>query len=392
LKVAVTGGAGLTGQVAVRDLLRSKSVERILVADYSEKALENLKGKLRSGRNRIEFRKIDVTKVDEAASLIKGFDVVINAVQYYHNLSVMSAALEAGTNYIDFGGLFHTTLRQIEEFDEPFKRAGLLGVAGMGAQPGVTNLMIKKSLSDFDSAESVEILDGWKDTSIGSSPISFTWSPLTFFDESSKDAIVFQSGKYVRRPPFSDPEKIKFPKPVGEVEVFLALHSEIATIPKSFAGYGLKKVVWKEGGTDLWKIKFLSELGLTSDDSFQYNGVEISPRKFLLSLIDSKGMLKTDLNKVPDDFEITRVIVKGRMKGKRKKMVMDAFFPAYKPWKVSCSQYNVGIPGSIAAQMIGNKKVNKTGVFPAEQVFEPDDFFKELRDRGIKIRRRVFDN
>jgi lysine 6-dehydrogenase len=391
LKIVVTGGAGATGQCAVRDLLRNRSVERVRVGDSDLNALGNLQDKLKVGKDRLDFGRIDVTNREDTVSFLKGFDFVINAVQYYHNLSVMSAALEAKVSYLDFGGLFYTTLRQIRDFDRSFKEAGIIGIAGMGAQPGVTNLMVKSALSTFDRADSVEIFDGWRDMSEGSSPISFTWSPLTFFDESSKEAIVFQNGKYVTHPPFSEPERIWFPKPVGEVEVFLALHSEIATIPKSFAKYGLKKVSWKEGGTDLWKIKFLGELGLTSDEKVQYNGAKISPRKFLLTLLDSRGILKSSAVATPNDFEITRVIVKGRSKRKKKKIVVDAFFPPYRPWKVSCSQYNVGIPGSIAAQMIANKKVTKAGVFPAEQVFEPRDFFKELHKRGIRIRHRVFE-
>jgi lysine 6-dehydrogenase len=390
MRIAVTGGAGLTGQCAVRDLIRS-NVDEILVGDYDSRALETLRTKLKGSAENVEFRKIDVTKASETARALKGYDVVVNAVQYYHNLRVMSAALEAQSNYLDFGGLFHTTLKQIREFDSRFKDAGLLGVAGIGAQPGITNLMVKNALSGLDQASSVEILDGWRDPTESNSPLSFTWSPLTFFDESSKDAMVFENGKYSSRPALSEPERVRFPKPVGEVDVYLALHSEVATIPKSFKSYGLKKVVWKEGGTDLWKIKFLADLGLTSDEAVEFNGAEISPRKFLLNLIGSKGMLQTPENSVPNDFEITRVIVQGRLGSAKKKVIVDAYFPSFKPWRVSCSQYNVGIPGSIAAQMIGSGKVESNGVRPAEQVFEPRIFFKELAKRRIRIRQRTFD-
>lgn len=376
----------------MRDLIRSKSIEQILVCDFDKRSLNALRTKLKGADSNVEFRKIDVTKESQTSDIIRGYDVVINAVQYYHNLRVMSSALRARTNYLDFGGLFHTTLNQIKTFNRDFKRAGLLGIAGMGAQPGVTNLMAKKAFSFFDQASSVEIFDGWRDFTAGSPPLSFTWSPLTFFDESSKEAIVFEQGKFVTRPPFSEPEKVTFPKPVGKVEVRLALHSEVATLPKSFAKIGLKNVVWKEGGTDLWKIKFLADLGLTSDEPVSFDGVEISPRRFLLKLLESKRMLRAPAYSIPNDYEITRVIAKGRHKGKNRKVVVDAFFPAFKPWKVSCSQYNVGIPGSVAAQMIAGKKVQKTGVLPAEQVFEPDDFFRELQKRRIRIRHRIFDS
>jgi saccharopine dehydrogenase-like NADP-dependent oxidoreductase len=391
LKFCVVGGAGLTGQCAVRDLLRNKKVEQILVADNDQRGLDELQSKLK-GKERIEFKRIDVRNGSDTASTFRSFDVVINAVQYYYNLQVMRAALKAGANYLDFGGLYHKTLEQIKTFDQRFRKSGLLAVVGMGAQPGISNLMVKQALRSFKDAVSVEIYDGWRDSTKSDSPLYFTWSPLTFFDESSKDAIIFENGKYVSKPPFSEPQTVVFPKPVGKVDVCLALHSELATLPRSFRNYRLKKVIWKEGGVDFWKIKFLADLGLTSNEKIVYEGREIAPRSFLLELLKSEGMLTMPKKIVPNDFEVTRVIVKGRSKKnlKPKTVTIDAFFPSYKPWKVSCSQYNVGIPGSIAAQLIVlHKNILPTGVLPAEKVFEPVEFFKELEKRHIKIRSRI---
>ncbi|MGI0084290.1 MAG: saccharopine dehydrogenase family protein, partial [Nitrososphaerales archaeon] len=343
MKIAILGGAGQTAQCAVRDLLRErKGVELVVVGDHDTEGLQRLKEKLEDD-GRVEFKKVDVTHHTETASAIKGCDVVVNGVQYYFNLDVMEAALEAEVHYLDFGGLYHTTLKQIGQFSERFRRKRLLGVVGMGAQPGITNLMVKHALSRLSRADSVEILDGWRDMTKSQSPMYFAWSPMTFFDESEQEAIVFEDGKYLVRPPFSDPETVRFPKPVGKVDVFLALHSELATLPVSFARYGLKRLVWKEGGADFWKIKLLADLGLTSKEGFKIDGAEIAPRRFFLKLLESKGMLKMPEDVIPDDYEVTRVIAKGRQGVKKRKIVVDAFFPPYKPWKVSCSQYNVGV-------------------------------------------------
>jgi saccharopine dehydrogenase-like NADP-dependent oxidoreductase len=391
MKICVVGGAGLTGQCAVRDLLRNPAVQQILAADYDLKGLEDLRKKLK-GKERVEFKKVDVRNEKETRVAFQGFDVVINAVQYYYNLNVMAAALKAGANYLDFGGLYHKTLEQIKTFDQSFRSAKLLAVVGMGAQPGISNLMVKHALKSFEKADSVEIFDGWRDNTKNDSPMYFTWSPLTFLDEASKEAVVFENGKYIKKPPFSDPQSITFPEPVGKVDVYLALHSELATLPRSFEHYGLEKVVWKEGGADFWKIKFLADLGFASNEKVSFDGVKVAPRKFLLELLKSKGMLKIPKNIVPDDYEVTRVIVKGLSKKTRRKktVVIDALFPPYKPWKVSCSQYNVGVPGSIAAQLIAlHKRALPNGVQPPEKVFEPLEFFKELEKRNIRVKQRI---
>jgi lysine 6-dehydrogenase len=393
MKFAVAGGAGLTGQCAVRDLLRNKKVEGVIVADYDSSGLDRLKKILADESDRLTFEKIDVKDHTATASVLKGCDVVINAVQYYFNLDVMARALAAGVNYLDFGGLYHTTLKQMKQFDEKYRERELLAVAGMGAQPGVTNLMVKHALANLDKASRVEILDGWRDFTKSSSPMYFTWSPQTFFDESSQEAIVFKNGKYEARPPFSEPQKVRFPDPVGEIDVYLSLHSELATIPSSFQSLGLKNLTWKEGGADFWKIKLFADIGLTSDQKISVDGVEVAPRRFFLKLLESKNMVKIQEDVVPDDYEITRVVAKGSKDGKKKTVIVDAYFPAFKPWKVSCSQYNVGIPGSIAAQWIASDFGElPRGVLPSERVFEPTRFFRELEKRKIRVRKRVIGN
>jgi saccharopine dehydrogenase (NAD+, L-lysine-forming) len=391
MKIAVAGGAGLTGQCAVRDLLKRKNLERLVVADYDSNSLSQLKKKLGKD-SRLEFKKVDVTQHDKLTTILKGCDVVVNGVQYYFNLDVMQAALKARVNYLDFGGLYHTTLKQIRKFDEKYRSNKILAVVGMGAQPGVSNLMVKHALTQLTTADTVEIFDGWRDLTQSTSPMYFTWSPLTFFDESEQEAIVFEKGRYEQKPPFSEPETISFPKPVGKVDVFLALHSELATLPRSFSSYGLKRLVWKEGGADFWKIKLLADLGLTSKKDLPIDGRKISIRRFFLKLLESKGMTRIPSNVVPDDFEITRVIAEGKSGSKKKRIIVDCYFPPYRPWKVSCSQYNVGIPGSIAAQLIASKEeIFSKGVLPAESVFDPLEFFAELSGRGIKVKTRAVD-
>ena len=370
----------------------------MIVADYDSAALKKLETKL-GGDNedgRLSFVKIDVKNHDETSAMLRGNDFLINAVQYYYNLDVMAAALNARVSYLDFGGLFHATLKQIEQFDEKFREAGILGIAGMGGQPGVSNLMAKYAAQDLERIDSIEIIDGWRDFTKSDSPIYFTWSPQTFFDESSQEAVTFEDGRYVRKPPFSDSQKIKLPEPVGEVDVYLSLHSELATLPKFFERKGLKNLFWKEGGADFWKIKLLADLGLTSNKKFSIDDMEIEPRRFLLKLLESKNMVKIQEDAVPDDYEITRVVARGFSSGKTKRrkkktvVVVDAHFPPYKPWKASCSQYNVGVPGSIAAQLVASDPSRfPKGVLPAEQVFDPREFFKELEKRKIVIRKRT---
>jgi saccharopine dehydrogenase (NAD+, L-lysine-forming) len=382
MKVAVLGGAGLTGKCAVQALAERDEVTAGLVAD-----LDGDKARLTSasvGKGKFEAAGVDVRDSAATAKLIRGYDVVINAVQYYFNLDVMSAALKAGVNYLDFGGLYHTTLKQLK-LDEEFRKRNLVALLGMGAQPGITNVLARHAADSLDEVESIRIRDGARDLTEGLPPFVVTWSLDTFLDELTMDAPVFEDGATKLIPPLSRSEEVEFPEPVGKVEVYSTIHSEVATLPQSFAKKGIQKVDWMEGIPGIESLRLLVSLGLASKEEVDIKGVKVSPRGLLLSLVRKGGLMGHPSNLVPDDWEITRVMVNGQRSGKRTTIQYDVTIPPRKDWKMSCSQYGVGVPASIGALMIGNGMVKARGVLPPESCIEPSFFMKELGAYGFKI-------
>ena len=91
---------------------------------------------------------------------------------------------------------------------------------------------------------------------------------------------------------FSEPQKVRFPVPVGEMTCIFRFTPSLATLPSSFQSLGLKNLTWKEGGADFWKIKLFADIGLTSDQKIFVDGMEIAPRRFFLKLLESKNMVK----------------------------------------------------------------------------------------------------
>ena len=57
--------------------------------------------------------------------------MLVNTASYRINLEAMRACLKAGCHYLDLGGLYWMTGRQLELGTE-FERAGLLAVLGIG--------------------------------------------------------------------------------------------------------------------------------------------------------------------------------------------------------------------------------------------------------------------
>ena len=387
MKVVVLGGAGLTGRCAVRDLIQSPEVSDVVVADIEKERAEKIVSRIRS--NKIKVATVDVMDHKATAAILKDADVALNAVQYYFNLDVMKAALTANTHYLDLGGLYHTTKEQLE-LDNDFKKAGLTAVVGMGCVPGISNVMARWAADRLDSVETIRIRDGWRDLTPDAPRFVATWSIQTFTDEFMQNAILYENGAYKEVPPITLGETITLPHPIGEVEVFTTLHSELATFPTSFKDKGIRNVNWKEGGPKGWHLDFqlIVGLGLVDQNPLKIGDVSISPRKFFLKLLEEKNLLGHPESITPEDCECSRVEVEGKKGGKPVQFQLEVLYRSKKEWKASSAQYGVGIPASIVAQMLGDGRVEKRGVLPPENCVEPTTLFNELarRDMPVTIR------
>lgn len=375
MRVVVVGGMGLTGRCAVYDLMMNEKIDEITVADINRT--------VDFPDKRVKYIKVDASDHENLVKALRGNDVVINAVQYYYNINIMKAALEAGVHYLDLGGLYYVTLEQMK-LDQDFKNKGILAIVGMGAQPGISNIMASYAVSKLDKVDKILIRDGWVDKT-NYSKLFFTWSPSTLFDEFTLTAVHYNNG-FIQSEPFSASEEYDFGWEVGKTKIFRTVHSELATLPSSFAEKGIKYVEWMEGSAYIEKLKFLSDIGFGRTEKINVNGVEIIPRDFLFNLLKSQGMLLPPENIQIRDYEVTVVEAYGTDNGKEKVVRVSAYFKFDEKWRVSASQKEVGVPASIVAQMIMNGTIKGKGVKPAEQIVPTKQFFNELAKRDIKIR------
>ena len=374
----------MVGRCAVRDLIQSSDVSEVVLADLEAVQTEKFASTL--GSSKVQAVGLDVRDHERTAAVLKDADVALNAVQYYFNVDVMKAALIAKTHYLDLGGLYHTTRRQLE-LDADFKRAGVTAVVGMGCVPGISNVMARWAADRLDSVETIRIRDGWRDFTPNAPRFVATWSIQTLTDEFVQNAIIFEDGVLKEVPPISLAETITLLPPVGEVEVFTTLHSELATFPTSFKEKGIRNVNWKEGSAKGWQQDFqlLVALGLMEREPLTVKGYSISPREFFLQLLASKHLLGHPEEVVPEDCECSRVQVVGKKRGQPVELQLEVLYRSKKEWKVSSAQYGVGIPASIVAQMLGRNKIQTKGVFAPENCVDPNNLFSELAKRDMPV-------
>ena len=202
MRVVVVGGAGAMGRWTVRDLTESEGVDEVVVADLDGSKAREAAGwaAARSGSNgtaRVAGMALDAGDGEAMRRAFDDADVVCNCAVYATNLPVMEACADAGTHYVDLGGLFHTTRRQLALHDR-FVAAGVTAVIGMGGSPGTTNVLAALAARDLEVVEEVEVRLGVADFAPSTAPVPVPYAIQTVLDEFAVPAMTFRDGRLVR--------------------------------------------------------------------------------------------------------------------------------------------------------------------------------------------------
>ncbi len=380
MKAIVLGGGGLTGRAAVRQLAVGGRFDTVVVADVDRELAEAAAA---AAGERAEPAPLDLRDRPSSAALLRDAAVVVNAAPYTLNLEAMGAARAAGVPYLDFGGLFHTTRRQLE-LDPEYRKEHLLAIPGLGQVPGISNVLAFAAAQPFERLDSIVLRDAWRDLAPPGEAPSFTWSPTTFLDEMVQPAMVYEDGAYRAHPPMSAPEEYDFPPPVGRTRIYRTLHSEPATLPTSLAAKGLRNCEWREGGPGIEMLRFLGQLGLGSTQAVDVRGSPVVPREFTLALLRREKLLGPRPGAVVDDWEILDIELRGRRQGREAVVHATARFPPWPDWHLAATEYAVGTAGAIGAEMIASGSIRGEGVLPPEQCVPAVAFRQELAKRGIR--------
>lgn len=392
-RTVVVLGAGAMGRITVRDLAESAPAgSTVIVADYEKDvAAEVVRTTPNHRRLTIRSAAADASEPRTLARLLRrhGAFAVINATHHRFNLSVMEACLLAGAHYCDLGGLFHQTRRQIEQ-DAEWRRADRLALLGIGAAPGIVNVLARSAADSMETVREIHVAVGGVDRTRGrpGSPIGISYSIQTVLEEASQPAAVFTGGRLTFAPPMSDPQPIAFPAPVGRQRPALTLHSEVATLPRTYRRKGIRECTFRIAfGDDVTeRLAFLRSLGLLATEPIRVGDTTVVPRDVLGRLF--AGLPPSPRwNGVPDEYEILRVIVRGERSGRRVEEIVDCHTPGIRAWKMGID-VDTGCPPSIAMQMLARGEIDARGCVPPEVAIPAAPFFRELARRGMTVRRR----
>ncbi len=377
-------------------------MERLVIADRSVEASRALAAALPDGR--AESDRIDASKVESMVDAFTDVDVVMNLVLPRFNLRIMDACLKAGAHYVDAA----TDLALAKEkpgepvvsppeslqlaYDESFREAGLIGLLGMGQDPGISNVLARLGAERLDEVQEILVRDG--DTgSVEGYPFASLWSADTLIEEVLMPALAFRDGKFVRLGSLEGEEAFEFPPPVGPLQVYNVDHEETNTLPL-FIGKGIQAMDFKIAiPKDLaHALLVFQRFGLHRGHPIEVEvkstgeRVKVAPRDMLAALMPDPKSLAGKASGAACLAVIVRGLKDGVKAGWMFWQSLD-HQECYRKYGFNATSYPVGAPMAMAAEMIDRGEISRTGVYPPE-VLDPAPFLKHFPEYGIAIEER----
>ena len=241
MKILALGGSGGMGRFAVHSLIKHPQVESILVADLNESAAKKFASNLSEKTSGIG---IDVTDKEALERAMNDVDVVINTTGPFFKLAVpiLEAAIETKTHYLDICDDWEPTEKMFLLNDKA-KASGITAIIGLGASPGITNMLGLIAMKELDQVS--KVYTGWDMSSAQpeeeSSQTGVNAAMIHGIEQIIGKVKVFSSGAYKMVRPleevtvdypqlgtykaniFGHPEAISFPHHYPEIKESLNL-------------------------------------------------------------------------------------------------------------------------------------------------------------------------
>lgn len=389
-------GVGAVGSVVADVLANSEEFDKVVLADIDiEKAREMEK---RISNDKVSSMKVDATDVDGMSEAFRGIDLVVNAVIPKFNFPIMDACLNAKANYADMASnIFLSKEKPGETVKEPpmqyqarkytdaYEKAGIIGMLGMGCDPGAVNIFARMAADRMDKVKDILIRDG-DNAYVEGYDFAPLWSPQTLIEEVLMPPIVYKDGQYRKVEPFSGKEQFGFPAPIGELTVYNVDHEEQETLPTYIGevlGKGCEYCDFKIalGDEHVETIRTLGRLGLDSSEKMDVKGVKVAPMDVVMACVPDPATIG---DKARGDFSAVTVVT-GVKDGKDVGYSIHTSMNHQDCWNRyhhSATAYTVGVPMAIGAILFAQGRISQKGVFPPEML-DPKPFVDMLPKYGM---------
>jgi saccharopine dehydrogenase (NAD+, L-lysine-forming) len=378
-------GAGGVGSVVAHKCAREKDIfSEILLASRTKSKCDAIAKAI--GASHLSTAQVDADNVDELVRLFNDFKpkMVINVALPYQDLTIMEACLKTGVHYLDTANYEPKDVAKFEykwqwDYQERFKKAGLMALLGCGFDPGVSGIYTAYALKHhFDTIEYLDIVD----CNAGDHGKAFAtnFNPEINIREITQKGKYWQNGKWVEIDPMSIHMPIEYPN-IGPKESYLLYHEELESLVKNIPTIKRARFWMTFGPAYINHLQVLQNVGMTSIKPIKYQGIDIVPLQFLKAVLPEPAELGENYT--------GETSIGCQIKGVKEGKTCTYFVwnnckhqDAWRDVKGQGVSYTTGVPAMLGAKLMMNGTWMKPGVFNVEE-FDPDPFMAEIGKYGL---------
>ena len=372
---ALVLGSGEMGQVAIDDLVRHGVFQKVTVGTRHPDRAEAFLDTLPTSSVRTAAVQVDVLDREALIPLMRAHDVVCNLAgpNFRNAVAVVRAAIAAGVPLVDVSDDWEATLTILDLHDEAVK-AGITVIVGLGASPGVTNILAREGANKLDRVDEVHTSWIMRGSDAGGPALA-----EHLLHSLPHRAFVFQNGHMDEVRPFVDGrETIDYPE-LGPVEVMHIGHPEPFTLSRFIEG--VRYVDDKATFLPVTVNDMIVQLGSVarSGGPLTVEGLVVDPMTHAASELyrACKGM--TDVPKTG----ALRTEVRGELEGRPTRIVYSA---------AGRIGIGTGATAAIGAALLAIGKIERCGVFPPEACLDPEWFLAAVAMRDIgEVMEEIFE-
>ena len=229
MKVIVLGACGGMGRYVSKSISLFQEIDDLVVADLNLKDAELFASQLGP---HVKGIAVDINDTESLLRVLLNYNVVLNTVGPFFKFGyqVLKTSLEANCHYMDICDDWEPTERMLE-LNNFAKEKNLTAILGLGASPGITNLLGKIAIDHLDIAHT--IYTGWNleeaQPESVSSQKEINAAMIHGIEQITGKVKIFKDGKFEMVSPLKE-LKVSYPN-IGTHSAFIFGHPEAITFP-----------------------------------------------------------------------------------------------------------------------------------------------------------------
>jgi Saccharopine dehydrogenase NADP binding domain len=238
-------GVGATGSLLAKLLVRQG--HQVICGDRDPIRARAFLGE----HSTLVIQRVHARNVRSIVKAAKGCHLLVNACPAAFNKTILRAAIQLRSHYIDTASRLTQSPFRPEQyrFDGLFRKNKRLALIHAGVAPGLTNLLVMQAAAGLDTIERVQVR--LFEETASDNPVS-QWSADDSFDEAVSRPRIYRNGRFEFGERFGERELFRFPAPIGPVGVLLAAQDEVVTIPHVLQ---VREMDAKIGGIDMERLR-----------------------------------------------------------------------------------------------------------------------------------------